>query len=111
MTDTDQPRLARSRLLVADAFERDRAAATKPDAHDLAAWMLDQLADLGWKPPPGITEIPPLRPDHVADDDSPGRREFRVGMCLRYGHQPDDGHCRRCGTTTGDTTARTMHHR
>lgn len=74
---TDQPKLARTRLLVAAAFTRDRAAATKPDAHDLAGWLLDQLQALGWKSPPDPgADIPPLRPARVADEDSPGRREF-----------------------------------
>lgn len=67
---TDQSRLARSRLLVADAYERDRAAATKPDPHDAATWLLDQLQELGWKSPPDpATDIPPLRPDRIAAPD------------------------------------------
>lgn len=67
---TDQPKLARSRLLLADAFTRDRAAASKPDPHDLAGWLLDQLQDLGWKQPPDpAADIPPLRPARVATDD------------------------------------------
>jgi hypothetical protein len=66
---TDQPRLARSRLLVADALTRDRAALTKPDPHDTATWLLDQLQDLGWKAPPDpALDIPPMRPAHVAGD-------------------------------------------
>ena len=69
MTTTDQPKLARSRLLVADAFTRDRAAASRPDTHDLAGWLLDQLQDLGWKAPPDPgADIPPLRPPRVATD-------------------------------------------
>lgn len=74
----DQPKLAKSRLLVAAAFERDRAAHTKPDPHDTATWLLDQLQDAGWKPPPDpAADLPPLRPDHPTfDDNSPGRREF-----------------------------------
>jgi len=67
---TDQSRLAKSRLLVADAFERDRAAGTKPDPHDSATWLLDQLQALGWKAPPDpAADIPPLRPERVADPD------------------------------------------
>lgn len=75
---TDQPRLARSRLAVAQAFERDRAADTKPDPHDTASWLLDQLQQLGWKAPPDpAADVPPLRPERPAlDDNSPGRREF-----------------------------------
>lgn len=74
---TDQSKLARSRLLVADAFQRARID-TKPDPHDLATWLLEQLQTLGWKSPPDpAVDIPPLRPDRPADEDSPGRRAFR----------------------------------
>lgn len=65
---TDQPRLARSRLLVAEAFDRDRAATTRPDTHDLATWLLEQLQTAGWTPPRDLTDTPPLRPDRVATD-------------------------------------------
>lgn len=74
---TDQPTRARSRLLLADAFTRDRAATTKPDPHDLATWLLDQLQNLGWRPPPDPTDTPPLRPAQPAADDGPGRQAFR----------------------------------
>lgn len=65
---TDQSKLARSRLLVAAAFQRDRAAANQPDPHDLASWLVEQLQALGWKAPPDpATDAPPLRPDRQAD--------------------------------------------
>jgi len=69
---TDQPRLAKSRLLVAQAFERDRAAASPPDPHETATWLLEQLENqLGWTPPRDLTETVPLAgagadPDHRA---------------------------------------------
>ena len=75
---TDQPKLAKTRLLVADAFTRDRAAAPKPDPHDLAGWLLEQLQALGWKTPPDpAADLPHLSPARVDNDDSPGRRAFR----------------------------------
>lgn len=74
----DQSKLARSRLLVADAFTRDRAADTKPDPHDTAEWLLQQLQELGWRQPPDpAADIPPLHPQRPAGEDSPGRRAFR----------------------------------
>lgn len=97
---TDQSRLAKSRLLVADAFTRARTD-TAPDPHDLATWLLEQLQELGWKAPPDpATDIPPLRPARIATDDSPGRREYRATLCDRFGHQPDPDRCRRCNTAT-----------
>jgi hypothetical protein len=106
---TDQSRLAKSRLLVADALTRDRAAATKPDPHDTASWLLDQLQTLGWKQPPDpALDLPPARPAHPATDDSPGRQAFRTELCQRYGHQPEHDTCRRCGTHL-DTAAQTIH--
>lgn len=73
----DQSKLARSRLLVADAFHRDRAAAQKPDAHDTASWLLEQLQQLGWKQPPDpAADTPPLRPPNPAPKGSPGRQEW-----------------------------------
>lgn len=76
---TDQSRLARSRLLVADALTRDRDATTKPDPHDTATWLLDQLQTLGWKTPPDpAADVPPLRPAHAAGPDSPGYREWQA---------------------------------
>ncbi len=98
MTAPDQSKLARSRLLVADAFTRDRANTTKPDPHDLAGWLLEQLQAAGWQPPPDpAADRPPIRPSHVAGEDSPGRREYRATLCARYGHQRDGDTCRRCG--------------
>ncbi len=78
MTTTDQSKLARSRLLVADAFTRARTDTT-PDPHDLATWLLEQLQAAGWKQPPDpAADIPPLRPERPAlDDNSPGRRAFK----------------------------------
>ena len=74
---TDQSKLARSRLLAADAFTRARTD-TAPDPHDLATWLLDQLQNAGWRPPPDpAADIPPLRPDQPADNNSPGRQAFR----------------------------------
>lgn len=76
---TDQSRLAKSRLAVADAFTRDRAAATKPDPHDTATWLLDELQTKhGWTPPPDpATDTPPLT-GPGAPEDSPGRQAFRA---------------------------------
>lgn len=88
---TDQPTRAKARLLVADAFTRDRAAQTKPDPHDLATWLLEQLQNLGWRPPLDPTDTPPLRPAQPARDDSPGRREFaeaRKALAARRRQQP-----------------------
>jgi hypothetical protein len=65
----DQPRLASSRLLAAQAFERDRAAHTKPEPHDAATWLLEQLQTAGWRPPPDpAADVPALRPDRIATD-------------------------------------------
>lgn len=76
MTD-DQHRIGvvtKAQILIADTLERH---ATQPrDPHAIAAWLLEQLQNYGWRPPLDLTETPPLRPTHVADEDSPGRREF-----------------------------------
>lgn len=95
---TDQSRLARSRLLVADAFTRARTD-TEADPHELATWLLDQLQDAGWKAPPDpAADVPPLRPDQPADENSPGRQALRTGLCTRYGHpDPTANPCGRCG--------------
>ncbi len=98
MTAPDQSRLAHSRLLIAQAFDRDRAAATKPDPHDLAGWLLEQLQTAGWTPPPDpAADVPPARPARPADDNSPGRLEYRASLCRRWGHRPDGHTCGRCG--------------
>ena len=73
---TDQPQLAKSRLLVAQALERDRAVASKPDPHDTATWLLEQLQTAGWTPPRDLTDAPPLA-GPGAPEDGPGRQEFR----------------------------------
>ena len=66
---TTHPRLAASRLLVAYALTRDRNIPPRPDPHDAATWLLDQLQTAGWRPPPDpAADIPPLRPDRVATD-------------------------------------------
>lgn len=58
---TDQPKLAKSRLLVAGAFERDRAATARSEPHEVASDLLDQLQNLGWVPPRDLTEQVPAR--------------------------------------------------
>ena len=73
---TDQPRLAKSRLLVADAFTKHRAAAVPPDPHDAATWFLDELQALGWTPPRDLTDTPPPRPER-SDLDGDGYRQFQ----------------------------------
>ena len=92
MTALDQPKLARSRLLIADAFTRDRAAASKPDPHDLATWLLEQLQALGWKTPPDpAADIPPLRPAQVADPDVQAAAMAQIRATLnrdRTGQEP-----------------------
>jgi hypothetical protein len=79
----DQSKLAKSRLLVADAFTRDRAATSKPDPHDLASRLLEQLQALGWKQPPDpAADIPPLRPARVADGQQRAARKAEIDAAL-----------------------------
>lgn len=76
MTD-DQHRVAqrtKAELLLADALERHTAEPRDPNT--VAAWLLQQLQNYGWRPPLDLTETPPLRPTQPAGEDSPGRREF-----------------------------------
>jgi len=75
---TDQPRLASSRLLVAEAFTRARTDTT-PDPHDLATWLLEQLEATGWTPPRDLTETVPLA-GPGAPEDGPGRQAFRAEL-------------------------------
>jgi hypothetical protein len=64
----------KARMTISEALERWKL--TDPD--DRATWILDQLLDLGWTPPRDIVETAPARPEHVADEDSPGRQAFRA---------------------------------
>lgn len=105
-TVPDQSRLARSRILTAQTFDRHRAAHNPPDPHDAADWLLDQLQAHGWTPPPdpAADTPPPARPAQPADDNSPGRREYRASLCRQYGHRPDGHTCGRCGARQTDAT-------
>ena len=78
MTD-DQHRigaLTDSRLAVAGCLERwETAGDQRPDPIAVADWLLDQLRNLGWRPPLDLTEKPALRPDNPTTD-GPGYAAF-----------------------------------
>lgn len=88
MTD-DQHRvgvITKARILVADTLERH--AAKPRDPADVAAWLLEQLQDYGWRPPLDLTETPPLRPAN-ATTDGPGYQAFadaKAALAARRGH-------------------------
>lgn len=76
MTD-DQHRigqLTQARLAIAGALER--FAAQPVDPFTVADWLLDQLRNLGWRPPLDLTDKPPLRPTD-ATTDGPGYAEWQ----------------------------------
>jgi hypothetical protein len=68
--------IAKAQRLFADTIERQ---ATEPrDPEQVATWLTEQLQGYGWTPPRDLAEQVPLRPEQVADEDSPGRRAFRA---------------------------------
>ncbi|TFV91388.1 hypothetical protein [Blastococcus sp. CT_GayMR16] len=63
-----------------------------PSAPARAGDIVDAMQNLGWTPPRDPNaDIPPLRPARVADEDSPGRREFaeaRAALAARQRRDP-----------------------
>lgn len=90
MTD-DQHRvgvITKARILIADALERHAADARDPQT--VAAWVLDQLQDYGWRPPLDLTDTPPLRPAD-ATTDGPGYQQWldaRAALAARRSDTP-----------------------
>lgn len=80
--------VTKAEILIAHLLDTTPAGT---DHQRQAAVIVNQLqTELGWTPPRDLTETPPLRPTHVADDDSPGRREFaaaREALAARRGVQ------------------------
>ena len=66
--------VTKAEILVAHLLDTTPADTT---TERQAAVIVQQLQQAGWTPPRDpAADVPPLRPDRIADVDSPGRRAF-----------------------------------